>query len=151
FMKDLDQAEALAKTMVDIGNNVGRNTKAVISNMNQPLGFAVGNALEVKEAIETLQGKGPEDLYELSLTLGSQMVLLAKQADTLEEARELLEENINYGLAVESLESFFKFQGGIGAVVDDVSLLPTSVHQFDVNAGTSRYVSLIISGQFGLA
>src|SRR5699024_11618600 len=100
--------EALDKTIVAISNNVGRNTKAVISNMNQPLGFAVGNALEVKVAIETLQGKGPKDLYELSLTLGSQMVLLAKQADTLEEARQLLEENINNGKAIETLKTFFK-------------------------------------------
>lgn len=151
FMKDLDQAEALAKTMVDIGNNVGRNTKAVISNMNQPLGFAVGNALEIKEAIETLQGKGPEDLYELSLTLGSQMVLLAKQADTLEEARQLLEENINNGKAIDTLKTFFKNQGGNAAVVDDVSLLPTAAHQFEVKAETSGYVSEITADQIGLA
>ena len=79
FMKDLDEARALAKAMVQIGNNVGRKTMAVISDMNQPLGFAIGNALEVKEAIDTLKGQGPEDLYELCLTLGSHMVYLAKR------------------------------------------------------------------------
>lgn len=151
FMKDLNQAEALAKTMVDIGNNVGRNTKAVISNMNQPLGFAVGNALEIKEAIETLQGEGPEDLYELSLALGSHMVLLAEKANTLEEARQLLEENINNGKAIETLKTFFENQGGNAAVVDDLSLLPTAAYQFEVKSQKSGYVSEIIADQIGLA
>src|SRR5699024_11254372 len=112
---------------------------------NKTLGFAVRNDLEVKEAIETLQGKGPEDLYELSLTLGSQMVLLAKQADTLEDARQLLEENINNGKAIETLKTFFKNQGGNAAVVDDVSLLSTAAHQSEVQAETSGYVSEIIA------
>ena len=76
--------------MVKIGNNVGRNTMAIISDMSQPLGRAIGNGLEVKEAIETLKGEGPEDLTELVLTLGSQMVVLAKKAETLDEAREKL-------------------------------------------------------------
>src|SRR5699024_5512261 len=91
FMKDLEHAKALAKEMVEIGNNVGRNTIAVISNKKQPLGFAIRNAHEVNETIETLQGKGPKDLLELCLTLGSHMVVLAKKADTLEEARGMLE------------------------------------------------------------
>ena len=96
FMKTLED-EALAHAMVSIGNNVGRNTMAIISDMSQPLGRAIGNALELKEAIDTLNGKGPEDLTELVLTLGSQMVVLANRANTLEEARQLLNEAIENG------------------------------------------------------
>ncbi|MXI03882.1 pyrimidine-nucleoside phosphorylase, partial [Escherichia coli] len=97
FMKTLEDAEALAHAMVRIGNNVGRNTMAIISDMNQPLGRAIGNALELQEAIDTLKGQGPKDLPELVLTLGSQMVVLANKAETLEEARALLIEAINSG------------------------------------------------------
>lgn len=89
-MKTLDDAEALAHAMVRIGNNVGRNTMAIISDMSQPLGNAVGNSLELKEAIATLKGNGPKDLTELVLTLGSQMVVLAEQAESLDEARQML-------------------------------------------------------------
>ena len=96
FMKTLEDAEALAHAMVSIGNNVGRNTMAIISDMSQPLGRAIGNALELKEAIDTLNGQGPEDLTELVLTLGSQMVVL-ERASTLEEARQLLNEAIENG------------------------------------------------------
>lgn len=97
FMKTDEDAENLAHAMVRIGNNVGRNTMAVISDMSQPLGEAIGNALEVKEAIDTLKGQGPEDLTELVLVLGSQMVVLAKQAETLDEARAKLIEVIENG------------------------------------------------------
>ena len=90
FMKTLDDAEALAHAMVRIGNNVGRNTMAIISDMSQPLGNAIGNAPELKEAIATLKGNGPKDLTELVLTLGSQMVVLAEQATSLDEARQML-------------------------------------------------------------
>src|SRR5699024_10138108 len=119
FTKDLAHAKALAKEMVEIGNNVGRNTKAVISNMDQPLGFAVGNALEINEAIETLQGKGPKDLLELCLSLGCHMVVLAEKADTIEEARKMLEDNIENGKALETLKTFLRSQGGDASVVDD--------------------------------
>ncbi len=85
FMKTLEESRELAKAMVKIGNNVGKKTMAVISDMNQPLGYAIGNALEVKEAIETLKGEGPKDLTELCLTIGSYMVYLAEKAETLEK------------------------------------------------------------------
>ena len=106
FMKTLEDAEALAHAMVSIGNNVGRNTMAIISDMSQPLGRAVGNALELKEAIDTLNGQGPEDLTELVLTLGSQMVVLAERANTLEEARQLLNEAIENGSALDKFKTF---------------------------------------------
>ncbi|MCC9108061.1 thymidine phosphorylase, partial [Staphylococcus aureus] len=100
FMKTLDDAEALAHAMVRIGNNVGRNTMAIISDMSQPLGNAIGNALELKEAIATLKGNGPKDLTELVLTLGSQMVVLAEQATSLDEARQMLIDAIKTGKAL---------------------------------------------------
>ena len=117
-MKTLEDAEALAHAMVSIGNNVGRNTMAIISDMSQPLGRAIGNALELKEAIDTLNGKGPEDLTELVLTLGSQMVVLANRANTLEEARQLLNEAIENGSALEKFKTFLENQGGDASVVD---------------------------------
>lgn len=107
-MKTLEDAEALAHAMVRIGNNVGRNTMAIISDMNQPLGRAIGNALELQEAIDTLKGQGPKDLTELVLTLGSQMVVLANKAETLEEARALLIEAINSGAALENSKHLLK-------------------------------------------
>ena len=85
FMKTVEDARDLAHAMVQIGNNVGRKTMAIISDMSQPLGFAIGNSLEVKEAIDTLQGKGPEDLTELCLHLGSQMVVLGEKAEDLKK------------------------------------------------------------------
>src|SRR5699024_4243470 len=128
-----------------------RNTKAVISNMDQPLGYAVGNALEINEAIETLQGKGPKDLLELCLTLGSHMVVLAKKADTLEEARGMLEANIENGKALETLKTFLRSQGGDASVVDDVSLLPTASYKKEVKAKKAGYVSEIVADQIGVA
>ena len=151
FMKDLEQAKALAKEMVTIGNNVGRHTKAIISDMNQPLGFAVGNALEIKEAILTLQGKGPDDLLELCLRLGSHMVVLAEKATTLEEAREMLQENIKNAKAIESLKNLFQSQGGNAAVVDDISLLPEATYKIEVYAKKTGFVSEIIADKIGIA
>ena len=102
-MKTEEDAKELAHAMVRIGNNVGRQTMAVISDMSQPLGFAIGNALEVKEAIDTLKGEGPEDLTELVL-VGSQMVVLAKR-NTLEEAREMLIEVMKTEKQLRNLKS----------------------------------------------
>jgi pyrimidine-nucleoside phosphorylase len=151
FMKDLDDAKELAKTMVDIGNNVGRNTMAIISDMSQPLGFAIGNALEVKEAIDTLKGEGPDDLQELCLVLGSQMVLLAKKANSLEEARGLLEESIKNGKALESFKTFLSSQGGDPSVVDSPDKLSKAKYQFEFEAESEGYVSEIIADSIGTA
>ncbi|MCU7258358.1 pyrimidine-nucleoside phosphorylase, partial [Pseudomonas aeruginosa] len=118
FMKTLEDAEALAHAMVSIGNSVGRNTMAIISDMSQPLGNAIGNGLELKEAIETLQGHGPEDLTELVLTLGSQMVVLAEKADNLKDARELLEASIQSGKALDKMKTFIRNQGGDVSVIE---------------------------------
>lgn len=151
FMKDLEGAKQLAKAMVEIGKRVGRKTMAVISDMSQPLGYAVGNALEVKEAIDTLKGKGPEDLQELCLTLGSYMVYLAEKASSLEEARALLETSIQEGKALETFKVFLKAQGGDASVVDDPSKLPQAKYQWELEAPEDGYVAEIIADEVGTA
>lgn len=151
FMKTMEESKALAKAMVAIGEQVGRNTMAIISDMSQPLGKAIGNALEVKEAIDTLKGEGPEDLTELCLTLGSQMVLVGGKADTLEEAREQLEKVIENGQALELFGDLIAAQGGNRAVIDDVSLLPQAAHQIPVTAEKSGYITKIEADDIGIA
>ncbi|RFU69175.1 pyrimidine-nucleoside phosphorylase [Bacillus sp. V59.32b] len=151
FMKTLEDSEELARAMVNIGNNVGRNTMAVISDMSQPLGFAIGNALEVKEAIDTLKGEGPEDLTELSLTLGCHMVYLAKKADTLDEARTLLEEAIKNGSALHAFKVFLEAQGGDPSVVDEPSRLPQANFTIELEAREEGYVSEIVADEVGTA
>jgi len=151
FMKTNEDAEQLAHAMVQIGNNVGRRTMAIISDMSQPLGYAIGNALEVKEAIETLRGEGPEDLNELVLTLGSQMVVLGGKAETLDEAREKLQAVIDNGAALEKFRDFLTNQGGDGSVVDDVSKLPQADYVIEVPAKSSGVVSRIVADEIGIA
>ncbi|OIK13629.1 pyrimidine-nucleoside phosphorylase [Bacillus sp. MUM 13] len=151
FMKTLEDSEALAKAMVSIGNNVGRNTMAVISDMSQPLGYAIGNALEVKEAIDTLKGEGPEDLTELSLTLGSHMVYLAKKADSLEAARKMLQKAMEDGSALHSFKVFLEAQGGDASVVDNPERLPQAKYTFELEAKEDGYVSEIVADEVGTA
>ncbi|BAS45521.1 pyrimidine-nucleoside phosphorylase [Staphylococcus schleiferi] len=151
FMKTVEDAEALAHAMVKIGNQVGRQTMAIISDMSQPLGFAIGNALELKEAIDTLKGEGPEDLTELVLTLGSQMVVLAQKANNLEEAREMLKEVIENGKALEKFKTFLSNQGGDASIVDNPSQLPTAQYQFELPAKQAGVVAEMIANEIGIA
>ncbi|EJS08809.1 pyrimidine-nucleoside phosphorylase [Bacillus sp. MYb56] len=151
FMKTEEDAKELAHAMVRIGNNVGRQTMAVISDMSQPLGFAIGNALEVKEAIDTLKGEGPEDLTELVLVLGGQMVVLAKKANTLEEAREMLIEVMKNGKATEKFKEFLSNQGGDSSIVDNPEKMPQAKYVIDVPAKTSGVISNIVADEIGIA
>ncbi|WP_026558928.1 pyrimidine-nucleoside phosphorylase [Bacillus sp. J37] len=151
FMKDLDDSKELAKAMVDIGNLVGRRTMAIISDMSQPLGFAIGNALEVKEAIDTLSGKGPKDLEELCLSLGSYMVLLAEKAQTLEEARSMLIQVMNNGKARAAMKTFLEAQGGDGSVVDKPETLPQATYKIELEAKQDGYLSEMIADSIGTA
>ena len=151
FMKTVDDSFDLGKEMVDIGNNVGRKTVAVISDMDQPLGFAVGNALEVKEAIDTLKGEGPQDLYELCLTLGSHMLVLAQKTNSIEKARAILEDTVKSGAALKKLKEFVSAQGGDTAVIDDPSLLPSASHVIDVYAKQEGYITKIVANEIGIA
>jgi pyrimidine-nucleoside phosphorylase len=151
FMKKLVDSKELANAMVKIGNAVGRKTMAVISDMSQPLGRAIGNALEVQEAIDTLKGEGPEDLQELCLTLGSYMVYLTKKANSLEEARENLEKSIQSGKALEAFKTFIQAQGGDPSVVDDPMKLPQAKYTFELEAKEDGYVAEIVADSVGTA
>lgn len=151
FMKELDDAQNLADAMVTIGNSVGRKTMAVISDMSQPLGNAIGNALEIKEAIDTLQGKGPKDLTDLCLTLGSQMVVLANQADSMESARKLLHENLMNGKAFEKFKVLLESQGGDTRVADQPDSLAQATYKIELPAKKSGTVAAIIADEIGAA
>ncbi|USB34073.1 pyrimidine-nucleoside phosphorylase [Paenibacillus sp. YPG26] len=151
FMKTAEDAKALARAMVSIGNNVGRRTMAVISDMSQPLGFAIGNSLEVKEAIDTLKGTGPKDLEELCLALGRQMVYLAGKASSLEEAEEKLKEVIDNGRALEKFKEFITNQGGDASIVDHPEKLPQADYLIEVPAKSDGVVAEIAADEIGTA
>jgi len=126
FMKTEAEAEELAKVMVAIGRGVGRKVAAVISDMNQPLGYAVGNALEVREAIETLHGGGPPDFHEHCLTVAGMMLILAGKASDLDEARSVLTRSLDDGSAWRKFVEWIIAQGGDRAVLEAPDLLPSA-------------------------
>lgn len=144
FMKDEESAVKLADTMVRIGDTVGKKTMAVVSDMDEPLGYAVGNALEVKEAIDTLAGNGPQDLYELCLELGSHMVAGAGKAQNCAEAKEMLAGTIKDGSALRKLAELVEAQGGNPEAVYDTELLPMASIEYEYRADTEGYVSRIV-------
>lgn len=151
FMKTEEDAVKLAETMVRIGNDVGRRTMAIISSMEEPLGYAVGNANEVKEAIDTLKGEGPEDLTELSLTLASQMAVAGGKAKDLEEAREMLKAVIADGSALEKFKVFVNSQGGDGSLVEHPENLPAAEFHTEVVSEEEGYVEVIDAENIGVA
>lgn len=152
FMKTVEEAIRLARAMVEIGQRVGRETVAVISGMDQPLGFAVGNALEVKEAIETLRGEGPADLRELCLALGAHMLVLGRKAEDYGQARAILQQRLEDGTALERLRRLIEAQGGRGEVVDrPEELLPAAPIRSAVTADRDGWVSAIEAERIGIA
>ena len=149
FMKTLEDSVALAEAMVSIGKLAGKKMTAIISDMDQPLGNAVGNILEVKEAIDTLQGLGPKDLEELVLTLGSYMVVVAEKAETTKEARKMLEETLRNGTAFEVFKKFVVAQGGCEEEVLHPEKLPVAKYIEEVVADTDGYVAKIQTEEIG--
>jgi len=140
FMETKEQAEALAKAMIEIGQSLHKDTRAIISNMNQPLGKAIGNNLEVKEAIATLHGQGPEDLVDLCLQAGAIMLMQAKKVSNKEEGMKLLQLQIENGKAFDSLCAMVKAQGGDIAYLKDPSLFETSKEIIKVVSPKTGYI-----------
>jgi len=151
FMNNLDDARSLAQAMVNIGKQVNKKTVGVISNMNQPLGYAIGNSLEVIEAIETLKGNGPEDVTELCLTLGSYMVVLANKAKDELEARKLLLKSLQSGKALDYFRQLIKIQGGDAHIIDDYRRLPQAKYTYKLLAKQSGFITAMNTEQIGVA
>ncbi len=149
FMKTQEDSVKLAEAMVSIGKLAGKDVVALISDMDQPLGNAVGNILEVLEAMDTLQGKGPKDLEELVLTLGSYMVVAAKKAKDYEEARQMLQQTIIDGSAFETFKKFIIAQGGCEEDVMHPERLPKAQYIEPVYSQTSGYVKKIQTEEIG--
>lgn len=151
FMKNIEDAKRLAKTMTSIGKLANRQTIAVISDMSEPLGEAIGNSLEVVEAIDTLKGNGPEDLLEMCYVLGSQMVVLAGKAETAEQARGMLEDALESGQALAKFKEMIQNQGGDPSVADEPKKLLTAQHMIELPAEESGVVSKIAAKELGIA
>ncbi len=151
FMRDPGAAGELAGLMVKIGNKLGRRTVALITAMDQPLGRAAGNSLEVAEAIETLRGGGPRDMRDLCLALGSEMMCLAGKAPSPEEASRLLEKNLDGGLALTKFGEMIAAQGGDPAVIENIGLLPQSSDREILTADTEGFLSRCDALMVGMA
>ena len=151
FMKNIEDATELAKTLVDIGNGAGKKTYAVISEMNEPLGYAIGNSLEVIEAIDTLKGNGPRDLYNLCIELGSLMVAASDQNISLEQAKQILKKTIEDGSAYRKFKEFIESQGGNPSDVDNCHDLIKVNQVLDIKSFQSGYIAGIQTENIGNA
>ncbi len=151
FMKTVEDAQELAEMMIGIGNKMNRKVIAVITSMSEPLGNTIGNALEVKEAIETLQGNGPKDLTDLCLELGSNMLVLGKVAITKEEAVAKLKVLIESGEAFEKFKEFVVAQGGDEKSIEQTNLLPKSKFLFEYRSKSIGYINDLNAMDIGLA
>lgn len=151
FMKTLDQSRALAHALVDIGKQAGLQCMAVISDMNQPLGNKIGNALEIEESIDVLKGKGPADLTELVLTLGSYMVVMGGKAETTDQARQLLEQTIADGTAYDRFKAMVVAQGGDPRVMDDYQVMPQAKYQIPYRAKRTGVITKLTADEIGTA
>ncbi|MBI9045449.1 MAG: thymidine phosphorylase [Anaerolineaceae bacterium] len=150
FMETLEEAKALSHMMVDIGHLSGRKTVALLSDMNQPLGQAVGNALELIEAIKTLKGEGPHDFLEHCLVVASHMLVLGKKVESLEEGRALAEQKLSNGEAFKMLEKLVEIQGGNVDYLENISLIPSSELVETVASPQSGYIHAIHAGEIGM-
>lgn len=151
FMKTEDSAVKLAKALVAIGKQAGLKCEAVISDMNQPLGSKIGNTLEIEETLDLLKGKGPKDLLELVLELGSRMVVMGQQAASLAEARAKLEQTIADGSALARFKAMIKAQHGDPNVVDDYSLMPHAKYQIEYPAQKDGVIAKLTADEIGMA
>lgn len=151
FMKDLDDSRQLARTMVEIGNHLGRQTVAVLTDMNEPLGHEIGNANEVMEAVEILKGKKIKGLYDVALEISSYMIWLGGAAPSHEDAIPMAEDVIASGKALEQFRQFIKNQGGDPAIVDDYDLLPQTSNRMEIRSEVSGYVTGITATDIGYA
>ena len=151
FMKTLEDSVALAKQMVDIGNGAGRKTYAVVTDMNQPLGNNIGNILEVKEAVDALNGCGPDDLMDASCTLAAQLLVGAGKAASFDEGYQMAEGTIKDGSAFEKFCEFIEAQGGDAAYAREPQKFPTAPIEFPVKASASGYIFSMDTEQIGLA
>ncbi|MEW9699062.1 pyrimidine-nucleoside phosphorylase [Paenibacillus sp. SI8] len=151
FMKTLDDARVLARTMVDIGKSLNRNTIAMITDMEQPLGREIGNANEIIESIEVLRGTGDRELTEVAISVASYMAVLGKAFDTFEQAQAAIRDIVANGKALETFKKFVASQGGNPQVVDQPELLPTAAYHVEVLAAKEGYVNQIDAEQIGIA
>jgi pyrimidine-nucleoside phosphorylase len=150
FMKTLEDAKALASLMVEIGKHFGKDTRAEISDMNEPLGYAVGNILEVKEAIDALHGKGPSDLRDICLSSGSTMLVQAKVAENVDEAKNMLMFKLSNGTAFEKFRQMVIAQGGDVSYIDHPEKFPVAMYKADVKSTATGYISRINALDIGL-
>ncbi len=151
FMKTKKDAVALAKTMVEIGKGAGKRVRAVVSDMDQPLGYAVGNILEVMEAVDTLKGEGPADLKRLVMVLGAQILLESGYVEDVKEAERMLKYNLESGQALKKFHELIASQGGDDSFCDDPSALLKNTESYEVKADSDGYVTGIVSDKIGLA
>ncbi len=143
FMKTFEDAKKLSETLVSVGKKLGKSIITAISDMDQPLGSAIGHSLEVIEAIHTLQGKGPSDLTKICLKFGAILVYQAKKTKTLDEAENILKRNIKEGKAIAKFREFVKAQGGDDSIIEDPSIMPKAEHKIEILSKESGFITRV--------